>query len=76
MAIGTQRLANDDEDILKLIGDVMYKNDSEFALQRLAQNDKNKEPTEQKETTYRVVCRLTVNLPQLPLPTFSGDSKS
>uniref|UniRef100_A0AAF5Q7J0 DUF1758 domain-containing protein n=1 Tax=Wuchereria bancrofti TaxID=6293 RepID=A0AAF5Q7J0_WUCBA len=64
----------DDRGILKLINigtDTiitlsMYRDDTELALKRLAQN-KEHSLTE---------CRPVVNLPQLSLPTFSGDPKT
>uniref|UniRef100_A0AAF5Q3U2 Uncharacterized protein n=1 Tax=Wuchereria bancrofti TaxID=6293 RepID=A0AAF5Q3U2_WUCBA len=67
-------MANDDRGILNLINigtDIiitlsMYKDDTELALKRLAQN---KEPS-------LTECRPVVNLPQLSLPTFSGDPKT
>uniref|UniRef100_A0AAF5Q7Q7 Reverse transcriptase domain-containing protein n=1 Tax=Wuchereria bancrofti TaxID=6293 RepID=A0AAF5Q7Q7_WUCBA len=69
-----EQMANDDRGILNLINigtDTiitlsMYKDDTELALKRLAQN---KEPS-------LTECRPVVNLPQLSLPTFSGDPKT
>uniref|UniRef100_A0AAF5Q6H2 DUF5641 domain-containing protein n=1 Tax=Wuchereria bancrofti TaxID=6293 RepID=A0AAF5Q6H2_WUCBA len=69
-----EQMANDNRGILKLINigtDTiialsMYKDDTELALKRLAQN---KEPS-------LTECRPVVNLPQLSLPTFSGDPKT
>ncbi|VDN87877.1 unnamed protein product [Brugia pahangi] len=69
-----EQMANDDRGILKLINigtDTiitlsMYKDDTELALKRLAQI---KEPS-------LTECRPVVNLPQLSLPTFSGDPKT
>uniref|UniRef100_A8PMS1 Gag protein, putative n=1 Tax=Brugia malayi TaxID=6279 RepID=A8PMS1_BRUMA len=70
-----EQMANDDRGILKLINigtDTiitlsMYKDDTELALKRLAQI---KEPS-------LTECHPVVNLlPQLSLPTFSGDPKT
>uniref|UniRef100_A0A1I7VTU1 DUF1758 domain-containing protein n=1 Tax=Loa loa TaxID=7209 RepID=A0A1I7VTU1_LOALO len=69
-----EEMAKDDRGILNLINkgtDIiitlsMYKDDAELALKRLTQN------RESNLTEYRPV----VNLPQLSLPTFSGDPKT
>ncbi|KAL3982368.1 hypothetical protein ACH3XW_46890 [Acanthocheilonema viteae] len=69
-----EEMANDDRGILNLIDIAtdtivtlsMHKDDAELALKRLMQN-KGSNSTE---------CRPVVNLPQLSLPTFSGDSKT
>ncbi|KAK6113956.1 hypothetical protein QQG55_53880 [Brugia pahangi] len=67
-------MANDDRGTLKLINTgtdtiitlSMYKDDTELALKRLAQI---KEPS-------LTECHPVVNLPQLSLPTFSGDPET
>uniref|UniRef100_A0A1I7VP71 DUF1758 domain-containing protein n=1 Tax=Loa loa TaxID=7209 RepID=A0A1I7VP71_LOALO len=67
-------MANDDTGILNLINigtDIiitlsMYKDDAELALKRLTQN---------RESNL-TECRPVINLPQLSLPTFSGDPKT
>uniref|UniRef100_A8P308 Gag protein n=1 Tax=Brugia malayi TaxID=6279 RepID=A8P308_BRUMA len=52
----------------------MYQNDSEFILQRLNQPMVREETTQPKEPT-QAGKYPTVNLPQLPLPTFSGNPR-
>lgn len=52
----------------------MYQNDSEFILQRLNQSMVREETTQPKEPT-QAGKYPTVNLPQLPLPTFSGNPR-
>ncbi|VDM94942.1 unnamed protein product [Onchocerca ochengi] len=52
----------------------MYKNDCELVLQRLSQHQTKDELTHPKEST-KVALHQTVNLPQLPLPIFSGNPK-
>uniref|UniRef100_A0AAF5Q4G0 Uncharacterized protein n=1 Tax=Wuchereria bancrofti TaxID=6293 RepID=A0AAF5Q4G0_WUCBA len=69
-----EEMATDDRGILNLINigtDTiitlsMYKDDTELALKRL---------TRSKEHSI-TECRPVVNLPQLSLPTFSGDPKT
>ncbi|EGC50146.1 gag protein [Neisseria meningitidis N1568] len=50
----------------------MYKNDCELVLQRLSQHQTKDELTHLKAST-KMALHQTVNLPQLPLPIFSGN---
>uniref|UniRef100_A8NZ41 DUF1758 domain-containing protein n=1 Tax=Brugia malayi TaxID=6279 RepID=A8NZ41_BRUMA len=52
----------------------MYQNDSEFILQRLNQSMVREETTQPKEPT-QASKYPSVNLPQLSLPTFSGNPR-
>ncbi|KAL3989961.1 hypothetical protein ACH3XW_29750 [Acanthocheilonema viteae] len=52
----------------------MYKNDCELVLQRLSQSQTKEGQTQQKES-LKLAHHQTVNLPQLPLPIFSGNPK-
>uniref|UniRef100_A0A1I7VKE8 Retrotrans_gag domain-containing protein n=1 Tax=Loa loa TaxID=7209 RepID=A0A1I7VKE8_LOALO len=74
-------MVDEDKDLLNLINDGqeaiitldMYKDEFELAEQRLHQSKINIEPFQQKEPSQ--MFQQAVNLPQLQLPTFSGDPK-
>ncbi|VDM97194.1 unnamed protein product, partial [Onchocerca ochengi] len=74
------KMVEDETGILKLINRgkeakitlEMYMDDFQRAVQQLSEV-KSEEPVTHGETSRTV--RATVNLPQLPLPTFSGDPK-
>ncbi|VDN01123.1 unnamed protein product, partial [Onchocerca ochengi] len=50
----------------------IHKNETELVLQRLEKDDRKEEVTQQKMLT-QTANHLTANLPQLPLPIFSGN---
>ncbi|VDN05353.1 unnamed protein product, partial [Onchocerca ochengi] len=74
------KMVEDETGILKLISRgkeakitlEMYMDDFQLAVQQLSEV-KAEEPVSQGEVPRTV--RATVNLPQLPLPTFNGDPK-
>uniref|UniRef100_A0A1I7VVQ0 Uncharacterized protein n=1 Tax=Loa loa TaxID=7209 RepID=A0A1I7VVQ0_LOALO len=74
-------MVDDNKGLLNLINDGqkaiitldMYKDEFEPAVQRLQQSKINYEPFQQKEPSQ--MSQQIANLPQLPLPTFSGDPK-